>query len=217
MKNKYTDLIEQTFAFPQEGFAVQENELHWWGIPLMDLIKQYGTPLKITYLPRIGAKIAEARMLFGVGIAKALYKGDYHYSYCTKSSHYAFVIEEVLKHGGHIETSSAFDLNIVENLYAAGKLSKDCFVLCNGYKKDQYIEGIARLQEAGFENLIVILDNTNELDRLLEKTTGKLKLGLRVASEEDPKFEFYTSRLGIRYRDIVPFYVDKIHKNKRLE
>lgn len=52
MKNKYNDLIEQTFEFPQEEFKTEENELLFHDIPLMDIIKQYGTPLKITYLPK---------------------------------------------------------------------------------------------------------------------------------------------------------------------
>jgi len=34
----------------------------------------------------------------------------------------------------------------------------------------------------------------------------KVKLGIRIAAEEEPTFEFYTSRLGIRYNDIVPYY-----------
>ena len=52
MENKYQDLIEQTFDFPQESFEVIDNELYFNDIPLMDIIKQYGTPLKITYLPK---------------------------------------------------------------------------------------------------------------------------------------------------------------------
>ena len=53
MKDKYIDLIEQTFDFPQDEFSVEDNELNFHDIPLMELIKQYGTPLKITYLPKI--------------------------------------------------------------------------------------------------------------------------------------------------------------------
>jgi hypothetical protein len=45
----------------------------------------------------------------------------------------------------HIETSSAFDINIVENLLANGKINKSTYVICNGFKRDQYIENIARL------------------------------------------------------------------------
>ena len=53
MKDKYIDLIEQSFDFPQDEFSVEDNELNFHDIPLMELIKQYGTPLKITYLPKI--------------------------------------------------------------------------------------------------------------------------------------------------------------------
>ena len=38
----------------------------------------------------------------------------------------------------------------------------------------------------------------------------------RVAAEEEPTFPFYTSRLGIRAKDILEFYVDRIegYENK---
>lgn len=217
MKNKYVDLIEQTFEFPQEGFSTVDHELHFYGIPLMDVIKQYGTPVKLTYLPRITQKIEEAKKLFGVGIAKSLYKGDYHFCYCTKSSHYAFVIEQVLKAGANIETSSAFDINIIEQFAESGKIDKDRYIICNGFKTDAYLENIALLHQSGFKNVVVVLDNKDELARLTALIDHPIKIGIRVASEEDPKFEFYTSRLGIRYRDITPFYIDAIRGNELVE
>ena len=137
MKNKYFDLIEQTFEFPNEEFAVVENELMWFGIPLMDIIKQYGTPLRVAYLPKIGQNIQRAKRMFNVAMAKVDYNADYHYCYCTKSSHFSFILEEVLKHNVHIETSSAFDINIIETLYEQGLLAADTFVICNGFKRPQ--------------------------------------------------------------------------------
>ncbi|MEM0996263.1 MAG: arginine decarboxylase [Bacteroidota bacterium] len=220
MKNRYLDLIDQTFDFPQDGFRVEDGELLWWDIPLMDIIKQYGTPVKLSYLPKITDQIETARKLFNVGRAKARYEGEYKFCYCTKSSHFSFVLERVAESGAHIETSSAFDVNIIESLYEAGNLDKQRYIICNGYKKDQYLENIGRLVAQGFENVVVVLDNMNELRRLLphiEDAPNKVKIGLRIASEEDPKFEFYTSRLGIRYRDIVPFYVDQIRELPNVE
>ena len=62
MKNKYIDLVEQTFDFPQEEFSLDENDhLEFHEIPLMDLVKQYGTPLKFTYLPKISQNIKRAK------------------------------------------------------------------------------------------------------------------------------------------------------------
>ncbi len=217
MKNKYIDLIEQTFDFPQEEFRVEDNELYFHDICLTDIIKQYGTPLKITYLPKINTQIQKSKKWFNVAIARADYNGEYYYSYCTKSNHFSFVMEEVLKNDVHLETSSAFDLNIVEELYNTGKLNKDIFIICNGFKRPQYVENIANLINNGFINTIPVLDNKTEVDQLNNLTNKKFKAGIRIAAEEEPKFDFYTSRLGIRYNDIIPFYKEKIKSNPNIE
>jgi arginine decarboxylase len=43
-------------------------------------------------------------------------------------------MNEAFKNNIHIETSSAFDINIVENLMANGKINKSTYVICNGFK-----------------------------------------------------------------------------------
>ena len=156
MKNKYIDLIEQAFDISSEEFKVNDGELNWFGIPLMDIIKQYGTPLRISYLPKIGQNIQRARRMFNVAMAKVDYNGDYQYCYCTKSSHFSFIMEEVLKNGVNIETSSAFDINILESLFEAGQLKPETFILCNGFKRPQYVENIQNLMRLGFNNVIPI-------------------------------------------------------------
>ena len=217
MKNKYIDLIEQTFDFPQDEFKIEDDELYFNNIPLMDVIKQYGTPLKISYLPKIASQIQKAKRLFNVAMAKSDYDGEYHYCYCTKSSHFSFVLEEALKNDVHIETSSAFDIPIIEYLNETGLFQKDNYIICNGFKRPQYIEGISNLINNGFENTIPILDNKFEIDEYDRNITRKFKIGIRIAAEEEPKFEFYTSRLGIRYNDIIPFYLEKIKNNPKFE
>ncbi len=217
MKNKYIDLIEQTFDFPQEEFSVQDNELQFHDVPLMDIIKQYGTPLKITYLPKITSQIQRAKRLFNVAMAKVDYQGKYNYCYCTKSSHFSFVLEEALKNDINLETSSAYDIHIINALYDGGVIDKNIYIVCNGFKRPQYVENIAGLVNNGFENTIPILDNKQEIDLLDEAISTKCKIGIRIASEEEPKFEFYTSRLGIRYYDIVDFYKEVIKPKKKFE
>lgn len=217
MKNKYLDLIEQSFDFPQEEFKVVDTELYFHEVPLMDIIKQYGTPLKISYLPKISTQIQKAKRLFNVAMAKVDYQGDYHYAYCTKSSHFSFVLEEALKNEVHIETSSAFDIPIIEDLHERGLFNKDQFIICNGFKRPQYIEYILNLVNSGFTNTIPVLDNLFELDKYIAGVKDRMKIGIRIASEEEPKFDFYTSRLGIRYNDIVPYYLEKIKENPKFE
>lgn len=217
MKNKYIDLIEQTFEFPQDEFKVVDSELYFHDVPLMDIIKQYGTPLKISYLPKIRAQVQMAKRLFNVAMAKVDYQGDYHFCYCTKSSHFSFVLEEVLKEEVHLETSSAFDLQIINNLVSRNLFHKENYIICNGFKRPQYIEYIINLINNGFGNIIPVLDNLFELDKYNGEVKNKIKIGIRIASEEEPKFDFYTSRLGIRYNDIVPYYLEKIKGNPKFE
>ena len=42
-------------------------------------------------------------------------------------------------------------------------------------------------------------------------------VGIRIASEEEPMFDFYTSRLGIRYNCILDFYKQKIASNPKFK
>ena len=217
MNTKYLDLISQTYYFPQEEFQLKEDTLEFHNIDLMKLIEQYGAPLKFTYLPKISENIQRAKAWFKKAMNENNYEGKYSYCYCTKSSHFQHVLERALENDIHIETSSAFDINIVEKLKKKGKIKNDTFVLCNGFKREQYITNIARLINKGHQNCLPIIDNYEEIDLLTDAIDDPFKIGIRIASEEEPKFEFYTSRLGIGYRNIVPFYKDQIKNNDQIE
>jgi len=218
LKNKYTNLIEQTFEFPSEEFNTNlKGELIYRDIPLMELIQKYGTPLRFSYLPKISENIQRVKNWFTEAFLKHHYKGSYNYCYCTKSSHYKHVLTECLRNDVHMETSSAFDLNIIKNLWESGELNQDRYIICNGFKTALYIDKIIELIELGFENLHVIIDNTKEFELIKNRTTKKIKLGIRIASEEEPKFAFYTSRLGIGYKDILPFYEEHIKNEPHFE
>ena len=219
MKIKYSELIDQTLYFPQEEFNYDSESLHFHGINLMNVVEQFGTPLKISYLPKISQNIQRAKKWFAEAIDKNDYKNGYRYCYCTKSSHFSFVLEEALKNDISVETSSAFDIDIVKKLFEKGKVSRDIEVICNGFKTDDYLEKISNLINDGFENVMPIIDNYRELDKLTESIDRTFDIGIRIASEEEPKFEFYTSRLGIGYKDIIPYYSQKIaeHPNARLK
>jgi len=70
MSNTYTDLVKQTFYFPQEGFDTKDGNLYFNDLDLKALIDKYGTPLKLTYLPKIGSQINKAKTLFAKAIKK---------------------------------------------------------------------------------------------------------------------------------------------------
>ncbi|MEN0004675.1 MAG: arginine decarboxylase [Bacteroidota bacterium] len=217
MTNKYADLIDQTFYFPQEGFEMDEGYLVFNGVPIHHLIKKYGTPLRLTYLPKIGTQIKKARNLFTRAMKSIGYSGKYYYCYCTKSSHFSYVLNEVLRHKVQLETSSAFDIDLVRRLFQKGKVTKETLIICNGFKTESYKEKIVKLINEGFHNVIPVCDNTEELDYYEAHVEGKCKIGIRVATEEEPNFEFYTSRLGIRNKSVLGFYRDRIANNPKFE
>ena len=214
--NKYIDLIQQTFDFPTREFKVENNELYFNGVNLMEIINTYGTPLKLTYLPKISESIQNAKTYFNNAIETHDYKGKYTYCYCTKSSHFSFVLDEALKNDIHIETSSTFDIPLVRKLYERGKISKETYIICNGFKREQYRKNITDLLNDGFVNCIPILDNLDEIDYYLEHVQAPFQVGIRIASDEEPTFGFYTSRLGVRYKDIIDLYINKIKDNPKV-
>jgi len=217
MNTKYIDLINQTFDFPQEEFTIDSKKnLHFHDVDTMKLVEEFGSPLKFTYLPKISENIQKARSMFEKFMRKHKYKGKYNYCYCTKSSHFKHVLDEALKNDIHIETSSAIDIDIVENLKAEGKITDKTYILCNGFKRDEYISKIQGLINQGHKNCIPIIDNYEEIDLLTNGIKRKINIGIRIASEEEPKFEFYTSRLGIGYKNIVDFYRRDIKDNKKV-
>ena len=138
MDNTYRDFVDQTVDFPQDGFEVKEHQLLFHDIDLMKLIEEYGTPLKLNYLPSISNQIEKARFHFGSAIEKFNYKGNYTYCYCTKSSHFAFVLDEVLKNKVELETSSAYDIHIIRKLFEQDKITKSTLLVHNGYKRELY-------------------------------------------------------------------------------
>ncbi|MCS7003901.1 MAG: arginine decarboxylase [Cytophagales bacterium] len=216
MKN-YLDLIQQTFDFPTKEFSVRNNELYFHDFNTMDLVRKYGTPLKISYLPVITDKIKSAKRLFNNAFKKYNYEGDYMYCYCTKSSHFKFVLEKVLDAGAQIETSSAYDIEIIRSLYRSKLIDKQTTILCNGFKRESYMRGISDLINDGFENVIPILDNMQEYYFYKQHIKKPYKMGIRIASDEEPNFDFYTSRLGIRYSDITRFYVEVIKQDELVQ
>ena len=217
MKNTYFDLIDQTYYFPQEGFDLRDNYLTFHGISLKYLIQKYKTPFKITYLPRIGEQIKRAKNLFNRAIKNYQYEGKYYYCYCTKCSHFSHVILEALANQVHLETSSAFDLDLINRLQKKHKIRKNILLVHNGFKTKEYLDKILQLHESGFENSICVLDNTDELMRISDQAKKQIKIGIRMAVDEEPQASYYTSRLGIRRDDIMSFVKNKIVPNNKVQ
>ncbi|NCP21082.1 MAG: arginine decarboxylase [Flavobacteriales bacterium CG_4_9_14_0_2_um_filter_35_242] len=218
MKNTYFDLIDQSYYFPQEGFDLKNGNLTFHGISLKHLIKKYGTPFRFIYLPKIGDQIKKARNLFNRALKKQNYKGKYNFCYCTKCNHFSHVVSEALKHNVNLETSSSFDIDLILSLLSEKKIDKKRIIICNGYKTTEYLQKIVSIQKMGFSNIIVVLDSKSELEKLLSVSEDQIiKIGMRMAINEEPQSAYYTSRLGIRQNEIINFFKTNIKGNKKVE
>jgi len=191
-------------------FKIKNNNLLYSDIDIMSLIQQYGSPLKLIYLPKIGGQVLKAKTLFNKYIDQYSYNGKYEYCYCTKSNHFAPIIDEVLKKNVKLKTSSSYDIDIIVNLFENNKISKDIYIINNGIKTKEQLEKILHLYSLGFTNVIVVLDSKNELNRLLSISKQyKVKIGLRLSTDN--------SRFGIDKSEIVDFYNKNIANNINVE
>ena len=75
------------------------------------------------------------------------------------------------------------------------------------------------LHELGFKNSCTVLDHPDEIDELysLAKNKYLLKVGLRMAVNEEPQSAYYTSRLGIPSGDLLEYYKSKIQRKKKVQ
>ncbi|GAB5537910.1 MAG: decarboxylase [Salibacteraceae bacterium] len=222
MKNTYFDLIDQSYYFPQEGFDLKNGYLTFYGLSLQYLIEKHGTPFRLMYLPRIEDQIKKVKNLFARAIKKHGYKGSYNYCYCTKCNHFAPIVKTALKQGVHIETSSSYDIDLIIQLMKEKELDNTIKVVHTGYKTDSYLDKIIRLQQLGFTESITVLDSLPELSRLKARLktaglTSKVKVGIRMAVNEEPQSAYYTSRLGIRPDKIVEFYKKELQGSEQIE
>jgi arginine decarboxylase len=219
MKNTYFDLIDQSYYFPQEGFDLKDGYLTFNGVSLKYLIEKYGTPFKLMYLPRIGEQIKRSRNLFNRAIKKHKYKGKYYYCYCTKCCHFSHVVKAAVREGVHLETSSSFDIDLIYKIFEEGEINKNTIIVHNGYKTEDYLQKIAKLNRDGFKNSILVLDSKTEIKRVKQYASDlekPLKIGIRMAIDEEPQSAYYTSRLGIRSAEILDFYRDEIKDDESL-
>lgn len=127
------------------------------------------------------------------------------------------MISKALEYGVNLETSSSFDIDLILKLYEKGKVTTDIVLVHNGYKTDNYLEKIIKLNQIGFKNSITVLDSIEELDRLYKKIKDPIKIGIRLATDLQPQSPYYTSRLGIRSSEIMDFFKNKIAKKEKVE
>jgi arginine decarboxylase len=147
-------------------------------LDLLELVERHGAPLEISFCPLISRRVHAMHAHFAAARARADYRGDFVYAYATKANFAEEVVRTAVASGAHYETSSAFDVRIAQRLWQSGVLPPDRFVFCNGSKEQPYIDAILDFRQAGFANIVPILDDPDEFDAL-SACAAPLLLGVR--------------------------------------
>lgn len=152
-------------------------------LDLLELVEQYGAPLEISFCPQITRRIRDMQAFFAHAQQATGYGGEFVYAYATKANFAAEVVRTAVASGAHYETSSAFDVRIAQKLWQRGLLPNERFIFCNGSKEPMYIDAIISLRQAGFANIVPILDDLHEFEALAS-CPEPLLLGVR--ERKDP-------------------------------
>lgn len=173
---------DKTMLNNHEYLSIKGSELYFKDIKLLDLVREYGTPLEVAYTPMIKEKVQELKQIFKEKIKKYNYSNKYNYAYATKANYYSEVILESVKNVDMLETSSAYDINIIIKLCELNIIKPGYTVICNGYKNETYVENIKRLLDMGV-NVIPVIENKEEYNILQILKDYKINVGLRYNSD----------------------------------
>ncbi len=148
-------------------------------IDLSGMVARYGAPLEVAFCPQIKRQVHQ--MVAWAAAARTVtgYPGEFVYAYATKANFAEEVVRTALAAGAHYETSATADVTIAHQLWRAGTLPGDRLMFCNGSKDEAYLDAVVALAEAGYEQLIPVIDSLDELDGLLRRSRVPLKLGVR--------------------------------------
>ncbi len=201
--------------------SFKNNCLYFRDINLYDLAKKYGAPLEIAYLDIIGDRIKYLKNIFAQKIAKHKYQGSYKYAYATKANYYSETVITAHKYVDFLETSSAYDIDIIIDLAKKGIIKKGYTVICNGFKNDKYVRSINELLKMKI-NVIPIIENSFEIEKL-SKIEYKFNVGIRYNSDFESRliknnfkdFDEFDNRFGFDKFNIEEI-CKKISKNPNM-
>ena len=142
-------------------------------------------PLKVTFLGfNKEREFQNLQNVFDKVIKKLNYNGKFVYVNANKANYGVEEIEAAYECSDGLECSSYHDLLLTRDIVLRNKTMHPDYlsrpIICNGFKKMDYINEIADLSEKGF-NIITIIDNQDEYNTYKNlQLTKKLKVGVRV-------------------------------------
>lgn len=151
---------------------------------IMQGLVERGTdaPVLLRFRDLLRARIDELNQSFIKAIREAGYQGVYRGVYPIKVNQQRQIVEEVVSHGARYHYG--LEAGSKPELIAAMAQMKDseAFLMCNGYKDDEFIDLALMGQRMGL-NICLILEMPNELPAILERAKAlgiEPNLGVRV-------------------------------------
>ncbi|HMO58201.1 MAG TPA: arginine decarboxylase [Roseiflexaceae bacterium] len=194
-KQSFARYFEERFGISSEGqltdFLSRRDGhlLLGHAIDLNAMVERYGAPLEVAYCPQIGVQVDRMQGWAAEARRRSGYHGEFIYAYATKANFAEEVVRTALEAGVHYETSATADVIIAHQLWRQGVLSADRWMFCNGSKDEAYIDAIVAMRAAGFERIVPVIDDIDELEHLIARSDQPLFFGVRerhAAADVDP-------------------------------
>src|SRR5215510_9898089 len=155
------------------GFYVHSGRLYQQSIDLLDLmehpvsvegrIEMPSTPMYVRRLPALRHNYHQLNNWFQSAKAYTGYPGDFTVAYASKANPSQEVVRTLLQEGAAYECSSTFDVDVVRLAHSAGWVSPHRLILANGFKIPSYAANLIRLRAEGFNHLLPIFDDADEI------------------------------------------------------
>lgn len=151
---------------------------------LLEGLKERGTTVPVLFRFRdlLRSRIAELNDSFRKAIKEAGYQGKYQGVYPIKVNQQRQVVEEIAEFGTKydygLEAGSKPELIAA----MAHMHNPNAYLICNGYKDDEFIDLALTAQKMGL-NIFIVLEMPSELDVILERARRmdiRPNLGVRV-------------------------------------
>lgn len=156
-------------------------------IDLMDVIndlkrKNFSMPVLLRFADILSSQIQQLNSSFVKAIKEAEYKGGYRAVYPIKVNQKQLVIQDIMEFGRKyhhgLEAGSKAEL-----IAAIGNMKDpDAFIICNGYKDEEFVDLALHGQRMGLQTVIVI-EMPSELPLVIERAQRlgvRPRLGVRV-------------------------------------
>lgn len=182
----------------------KNDTLFFNNMDISKLIEEYGDNLEVSSLDVIDKQIKYLKHLFNKAIKDNKYKGNYHYAYAMKANYEGRTVKRTLSNLDYVETSSFNDLCIIEYLLDKKIIGNNFTILCNGFKKEDYVKKIISIRKKGIR-IIPIIENIDELKAFINYNII-MDIGLRINVDAARKYAFNDNsvcRFGLEFSDII--------------